>query len=139
MSLLSENLLYLRESLNLKQSEFGQLFDLSRDNIASYERGTEPKIYTLLKIVNHFHISIEDILTENLSEKVGSKLGSNLGSNFEYEPHNLPEHHYEELLIEKDKRMDALTEVINTQRDAIEALKKTISSIEGHTSKKNAG
>jgi phage repressor protein C with HTH and peptisase S24 domain len=65
---LSENIKYLRGTLNLNQAEFGKLFDLTRDNIASYERGSFPRIDVLNKIVEHFHISLDDIVNLNISE-----------------------------------------------------------------------
>lgn len=64
---IKSNIKFLRESKGMKQSEFAKLFGLSRDNIASYERGTEPKLKVILQIVNFFHISIDDFVTENFS------------------------------------------------------------------------
>lgn len=68
MSILSGNLIYLRDQLKLNQHRFGELFGLSRDNIASYERGTEPKIHTILKIVNYFHIDVVSLVNEDLRQ-----------------------------------------------------------------------
>ncbi|PTN08073.1 peptidase S24-like protein [Mangrovibacterium marinum] len=59
---ISTNLKYLRLLCGLNQTEFGNKFGLSRDNIASYERGSEPKITALTKIVEYFHISYEDLI-----------------------------------------------------------------------------
>ena len=56
------NLKYLRARLSLTQGEFGALFDVSRDNIASYERGSEPKMEFIARLVKHFDISYDDFI-----------------------------------------------------------------------------
>lgn len=68
MNYIKQNISYLRNSKGLSQGEFGKLFDCSRDNIASYERGTEPKIDFIQKIVNYFHIDINQFINMNLAE-----------------------------------------------------------------------
>ena len=40
---------------------------LSRDNIASYERGTEPNVDVIHKLVNIFNISFNDLIDRDLS------------------------------------------------------------------------
>lgn len=63
-----ENLKYLRARLSLTQGEFGALFGVSRDNIASYERGTEPKIEFIARLVDHFRISYDDFISAPLDD-----------------------------------------------------------------------
>ncbi|WP_293913169.1 MULTISPECIES: helix-turn-helix transcriptional regulator [unclassified Sphingobacterium] len=148
MSLLAENLLYLRESLNLNQNDFGKLFGLTRDNVASYERGTEPKLNKLMLIVNYFHTTIENIYTLDLSKdihkensnikefshvnKLASKMASNKAPNLEESASlnqtnpDLGRIHLEKLLNERDRVIDALNEVINTQKDLIKSQKSLI-------------
>lgn len=63
-----ENLKYLRARLALTQSEFGALFLVSRDNIASYERGSEPKVEFITRLVNYFHISYDDFIRTPLND-----------------------------------------------------------------------
>ncbi|MGJ1352356.1 helix-turn-helix transcriptional regulator [Sphingobacterium spiritivorum] len=136
MSLLSDNLLYLRESLNLNQNDFGKLFGLTRDNIASYERGTEPKISKLIHIVNYFHTTIEEIYTKDLSKnddhKMVPKMVPNMVPNLKESDilkEEIPEvyrNHHEKILQERDRVIDALNEVINTQKDLIKSQKSLI-------------
>jgi transcriptional regulator with XRE-family HTH domain len=59
---IAHNLKYLREKKNLTQAEMADLFEVNRDNIASYERGTEPKIELLQKVANYFHIEIGNLI-----------------------------------------------------------------------------
>lgn len=63
---ISENIKYLRETTGLTQGDFGELFSVSRDNIASYERGSEPKVSFISAIVNYFHISYSDFIHSDL-------------------------------------------------------------------------
>lgn len=67
-SVLPNNIRYLREKEDLSQEGFGKLFGCTRDNIASYERGTLPPIDIVVKIVKHFHTTVEDIITTDLSK-----------------------------------------------------------------------
>ena len=73
---ISENVKFLRTSDGLSQIDFANKFDVSRDNIASYERGTKPKLEFLTKLVNYFHISIEDLLNSDI-EKLRLKIAPN--------------------------------------------------------------
>jgi transcriptional regulator with XRE-family HTH domain len=67
MSYIKQNFKYLRNKKGLKQEEFGALFGLSRDNIASYERGVEPKLDVLSNIGNVLHVSIDDLVNKDLA------------------------------------------------------------------------
>lgn len=68
MSFLSKNIKYLRDTAGSSQAEFGKAFGVSRDNIASYERGTEPKIDFILKVVNFYHITVDNLIRDDLEE-----------------------------------------------------------------------
>lgn len=68
ISHIKENILYLRQLTGESQEIFGQRFGLTRDNIASYERGSEPKLEAIVKIVNYFHITIDLFVNTNLAE-----------------------------------------------------------------------
>lgn len=67
------NLRYLREANNMSQPKLAEVIGCSRDNIASYERGTEPKLNTLRKIVNYFHVSMDDIVNSDLKDTQSGK------------------------------------------------------------------
>ncbi|MEO2064455.1 MAG: LexA family transcriptional regulator [Christiangramia sp.] len=65
---LSQNIKSLRVINGLSQGELGKQLGCTRDNVASYERGTEPKLEILLKIVNYFHIPLENLVNDDLSD-----------------------------------------------------------------------
>ncbi|MCB9255697.1 MAG: helix-turn-helix transcriptional regulator [Chitinophagales bacterium] len=70
MSIFGSNIKTLRNSLQLSQQEFGELFSLSRGSIGSYEEGrADPKIDSLVKISSHFNLSIDDLLKKKLNPK----------------------------------------------------------------------
>ncbi len=70
MSNIAKNLRLLRKGTGLSQEAFGELFDLTRGKIASYESGTLPKIDTLLEIANHFNIGIEAMILQDIAARV---------------------------------------------------------------------
>lgn len=70
MSIFGNNIKTLRNSLQLSQQEFGDLFSLSRGSIGSYEEGrADPKIESLVKISNYFNLSVDDLLKKKLNPK----------------------------------------------------------------------
>lgn len=71
---LSSNIKFLRSLENISQPHLAKEVGCSRDNIASYERGAEPKFSILKNIVNYFHVSFDDILNIDLSK---DELGDN--------------------------------------------------------------
>lgn len=68
MSQLSENIKYLRTQAGASQKDFGKAFGVTRDNIASYERGSEPKLEFLQRLVNFYHMTMEEIVNSNLKD-----------------------------------------------------------------------
>jgi len=76
---LSSNLKLIREHLGKSQSSFAKMLGVSRDNIASYERGSKPKLSFLFDIVNSVHISMEELIScdindhKELLEKIPTK------------------------------------------------------------------
>ncbi len=68
MSVIGKNIKKIRTTKGLNQTEFGQLFNLTRGSIGSYEEGrAEPKIETLKQIANKFSISLDHIITAELT------------------------------------------------------------------------
>lgn len=55
--------------LSLTQGKFSALFGVSRDNIASYERGTKPKMDFIARVVDYFHITYDDFIGSALDER----------------------------------------------------------------------
>ncbi|MBD3748976.1 MAG: XRE family transcriptional regulator [Sphingobacteriales bacterium] len=72
---IKSNIKYLREQKNLSQEDFGAIFGLSRDNIASYERpnGSSPKHSVITKIVNYFNINYDDFINKDLRSEENSQ------------------------------------------------------------------
>jgi transcriptional regulator with XRE-family HTH domain len=69
---LHSNLKFLRDYLHLTQAEFGNLFNLTRANIDSYERGiARPKQDKISAIALHFGLSIEVLLNKELKMNPG--------------------------------------------------------------------
>lgn len=68
MDALNKNIKKLRTLKGLSQTEFAQLFDLSRANIGSYEEGrAQPKMEAVVNIANHFSISLDNFVNKELS------------------------------------------------------------------------
>jgi transcriptional regulator with XRE-family HTH domain len=65
---LSGNLKLLREHIHESQGSFARIFGISRDNIASYERGSKPDLPLIIQIVKHFHIHLDDFISRDLKE-----------------------------------------------------------------------
>lgn len=68
LSKIGKNIRKIRSVKKLSQSEFAELFNLSRTSVGAYEEGrAEPKINMLIAIANHFGISIDDLLNKELT------------------------------------------------------------------------
>ena len=68
MSFFGQNLKKIRSVKGLSQQAFADLFDLKRGTLGAYEEErSEPKIDTLLKIANHFSISVDSLLQDELT------------------------------------------------------------------------
>ncbi|HJS01601.1 MAG TPA: helix-turn-helix transcriptional regulator [Flavobacterium sp.] len=62
------NIKYLCDKKNLKQDEFGLLFDLNKGVIGTYVReSATPKIEVIQKICLHYKITIDDFVNTDLS------------------------------------------------------------------------
>jgi len=71
------NLKFLRTEAGLNQSEFCDLFSISRDSISNYENDkTQPPIHLIVAIARYFSIPIDDLVTTNL-ENIDKKLLQN--------------------------------------------------------------
>ena len=68
MSVIGKNIKKIRTAKKISQSEFSDLFSLSRASVGSYEEGrAEPRIDTIISIANHFGLSIDALLTKELT------------------------------------------------------------------------
>lgn len=63
------NLKFLRRMNGLSQARLGELLNISRNKIASYETGVvEPNALTFIKVSEYFHTDPREILENELSE-----------------------------------------------------------------------
>ncbi len=68
MSFLGKNIRKIRVVKKMSQTEFGNLFAISRTTVGAYEEGrAEAKISTLIKISNYFNIDIDLLLKKELT------------------------------------------------------------------------
>lgn len=68
MSTIGINIKKIRKVKSLNQTEFANLFGLTRANIGSYEElRAEPKIDTIIKIATHFKISIDKLVRKEIT------------------------------------------------------------------------
>jgi transcriptional regulator with XRE-family HTH domain len=65
---LTGNLKRLREHVQMTQSSFGKIFNMTRDQVASCERGFKPGLSFLIDIENYFHISFDELIAIDLKE-----------------------------------------------------------------------
>ncbi|MBC7389860.1 MAG: helix-turn-helix domain-containing protein [Opitutaceae bacterium] len=79
------NLKFLRERLNTGQENLALLLDFKRGKLASYETGVakNPPLVDLIKISDHFKISIDMLIREELGLFSEIKL-ADIQSNFNY-------------------------------------------------------
>ena len=68
MSCFGKNIKKIRSVKGLSQQSFAEIFDLKRATLGAYEEGrSEPKIETIIKVANHFSISVDELLTHELT------------------------------------------------------------------------
>ena len=68
MSFFGKNIRKIRIAKNMNQTEFAELFDLKRTALGSYEEGrAEAKTDTLIKIVEYFNISLDQLLRKEIT------------------------------------------------------------------------
>jgi transcriptional regulator with XRE-family HTH domain len=64
---LSKNLKFLRTSKNITQSELCEQLGVQRSMISAYEDGrSEPKLSTLIKLAEIFHVTVDELLNRDL-------------------------------------------------------------------------
>lgn len=68
MSFFGKNIRKIRSIQKISQSEFAELFELSRASVGSYEEGrAEPKIELINKVANHFSITLDELINKELT------------------------------------------------------------------------
>jgi transcriptional regulator with XRE-family HTH domain len=67
-TILAKNIKKLRLFKALNQTEFAELFNITRSAVGSYEEGrAEPRLDTLLKIADSFKLSVDEIIRKELT------------------------------------------------------------------------
>ena len=130
MIFLKQNIKYLRNMNGLTQPQLGEIIGVSRDNVASYERGTVPPVDILHKIVNYFNVSFNDLIEKDLSKQqinVVSDLDrgdfNKSGSTPEANPVEPEAKHQIKSIEALEKIIEAQQNTIKSQQETIEALK----------------
>lgn len=116
MNYFSKNIKFLREERKLGQSDLAKLLEVSRDNVASYERGSIPKLDVLVKIVNLFHIDLKELVEKNLESLPPSEyaLAADPGIPYQRTPPNA------------DLTLESLQKLIEIQEKYIKTLEEKI-------------
>ena len=69
MSFFGQNIRFLRNSRQMSQSAFAEVFGLKRTAVGAYEEErAEPKVELFVKIANYFGISLEDLVCRSLAD-----------------------------------------------------------------------
>lgn len=129
MLFLKQNIKYLRNINGLTQPQLGDAIGVSRDNVASYERGTVPPVDIIHKIVNYFHISFNDLIEKDLS-KSGPAEVSDLDRDLIQKNGPTKEVIAEDLEDnQRIKSMEALEKIIEAQQNTIKSQQETIEAL----------
>lgn len=71
MNFVGTNIKYLRKKHNLSQCDLADKIGLNRGNITTYEKSiAEPKLSTIVKLANFFHVSITDLVITDMSNEL---------------------------------------------------------------------
>ena len=67
-SIIAKNFKKLRLFKSLNQTEFADVFGITRSAVGSYEEGrAEPKLDTLMKVADHFKLQVDDLIRKELT------------------------------------------------------------------------
>lgn len=76
--IIAQNLIDLRKSKKLKQSELSEAIGYSDKTISRWENGsTMPDVSTLVKLAEFYNVSLEDLINENATAKAEDNKKSN--------------------------------------------------------------
>lgn len=118
MNYFSKNIKFLREERKWGQAELAKRLDVSRDNVASYERGSIPKLDVLVRIVSLFHIDLKDLVEKDLESLPPSEytIAADPGITYQRAPQD------EDLTLESLQKLVEIQEkYIKTLEEKIEA------------------
>lgn len=62
----------MRTHNDYTQEAFGRLFDVTRDNIASYERGSQPRLDFIIRVATRFGLTLDELVDGQLEQAARS-------------------------------------------------------------------
>ncbi|MCU0402500.1 MAG: helix-turn-helix domain-containing protein [Algoriphagus sp.] len=129
MLFLKQNIKYLRNINGLTQPQLGEILGVSRDNVASYERGTVPPIDIFHKFVNYFNVSFNDLIEKDLSKEQINEVSDLARGDF-HKSESTPQTHSEEQEAKQQiKSIEALEKIIEAQQNTIKSQQETIEAL----------
>jgi transcriptional regulator with XRE-family HTH domain len=133
MLFLKQNIKYLRNINGLTQPQLGEIVGVSRDNVASYERGTVPPVDILHKLVNYFNVSFNDFIEKDLSKQQVNEVSDldrgpiqKIGATHKTEQSEKEVGQLFKSIEALEKIIEAQQHTIKSQQETIEALKMLI-------------
>lgn len=126
MSVFGKNVKKIRVLKNLSQQEFGDLFEVSRGSVGSYEEGrAEPKIDTAIKIAKHYKLSLDLLLTKEMTVNDISNFANNISNHAglledraqNQVPNNSNSKFIEERVADLEQKLKEIESRLNTEND----------------------
>lgn len=129
MFFLKQNIKYLRNMSGLTQPQLGEIVGVSRDNVASYERGTVPPIDILHKLVNYFNVSFNDFIEKDLSKQQVNEVSDLDRGEFKGAGSTQESHSHDLEAKQQIKSIEALEKIIEAQQNTIKSQQETIEAL----------
>ncbi|MDX5479394.1 MAG: helix-turn-helix domain-containing protein [Cyclobacteriaceae bacterium] len=107
----------------------GEIVGVSRDNIASYERGTVPPVDILHKIVNYFNVSFNDLIEKDLSMEQVNEVSDLDRRDFNKSGSTTEANPDEPETKQQIKSIEALEKIIEAQQNTIKSQQETIEAL----------
>lgn len=130
MYFLNQNIKYLRALNGLTQPQLGEVLGVSRDNVASYERGTVPPVDIIHKFVNHFHIDFNELIEKDLSKIIHAEVADidreAIRQSSPEKPVNLVSESKED---DRFRSIEALEKIVEAQEVTIKSQQETIEAL----------
>lgn len=129
MLFLKQNIKYLRNTKGLTQLQLGEFVGVSRDNVASYERGTVPPVDIIHNLVKYFNVSFNDLIEKDLSKEQVNEV-SDLDRGDFHKSDSTPRTQFEEQEAKQQiKSIEALEKIIEAQQNTIKSQQETIEAL----------
>jgi len=126
MSVFGKNVKKIRVLKNLSQQEFGDLFEISRGSVGSYEEGrAEPKIDTAIKIAKYYKLSLDLLLTKEMTVNDISNFANKISKHVNHATENLSistdinskPKFIEERVADLEQKLKEIESRLNTKND----------------------